>query len=115
MKFSSSSGLIALASVASAFPAGLLEDMKRETPELLERAFATDNGDAPVFPGDYVFSPSQLIDVTGAHAFVPPGAGDYRGPCPGLNAFANHNYIPHNGIATISQFTQACMSGKYPA
>ncbi|CZR61858.1 uncharacterized protein PAC_11755 [Phialocephala subalpina] len=28
----------------------------------------------------------------------------YRGPCPGLNAMANHGYIPHNGVATIQQF-----------
>jgi hypothetical protein len=51
----------------------------------------------------------QLIDVSGDHAFVPPdfSAGDLRGPCPGLNALANHNYMPHNGFATIDQFVQA--------
>ncbi|KXS98325.1 hypothetical protein AC578_6853 [Pseudocercospora eumusae] len=38
------------------------------------------------------------VDVSGAHKFVPPGAGDQRGPCPGLNAAANHNYIAHNGV-----------------
>lgn len=27
----------------------------------------------------------------------PPGAGDVRGPCPGLNSLANHGFIPHNG------------------
>ena len=26
-----------------------------------------------------------------AHAFVPPGANDIRGPCPGMNTAANHN------------------------
>ncbi|KAG4028588.1 hypothetical protein MFRU_020g00310 [Monilinia fructicola] len=43
------------------------------------------------------------IDVTGDHAFVPPNfeTGDQRGPCPGLNALANHNYIPHNGVASM--------------
>lgn len=51
----------------------------------------------------------QLIDVSGEHAFVAPdfSAGDLRGPCPGLNALANHNYLPHNGFATIDQFVQA--------
>lgn len=29
--------------------------------------------------------------------FTPPGSGDVRSPCPGLNALANHNFIPHNG------------------
>lgn len=114
MRLSSSSGLIALAGVATAFPAGLFEEVKRLSPELIERSFANDNGDAPVFPGDYVFTEDQLIDVTGAHAFVPPGQGDIRGPCPGLNAFANHNYLPHNGIATIGQFTTACQNGESP-
>ncbi|CZT18001.1 related to oxidase [Ramularia collo-cygni] len=50
----------------------------------------------------------QLIDVQGEHAFVPPNfaSGDKRGPCPGLNALANHGYLPHNGIATPLQFAE---------
>ncbi|KAL3424168.1 oxidase [Phlyctema vagabunda] len=53
------------------------------------------------------FSASQqYVSNQGAHAFVAPGPNDLRGPCPGLNAMANHNYIPHNGVATISQFVQ---------
>ncbi|CAH0395148.1 unnamed protein product [Bemisia tabaci] len=49
---------------------------------------------------------AQLISTSGEHEFVPPNfeAGDQRGPCPGLNALANHNYLPHNGVATIGQF-----------
>ncbi|USP75725.1 uncharacterized protein yc1106_02999 [Curvularia clavata] len=27
----------------------------------------------------------------------PAGTGDVRGPCPGLNALANHNFLPHSG------------------
>lgn len=34
----------------------------------------------------------QLVSIEGEYAFVPPGPGDLRGPCPGLNAAANHNY-----------------------
>jgi hypothetical protein len=49
----------------------------------------------------------QKIDTSGSHAFVPPGHGDLRGPCPGLNALANHNYLPHDGVATIDQFVSA--------
>lgn len=49
----------------------------------------------------------QKIDVSGAHAWTAPGSGDQRGPCPGLNALANHNYLPHNGVATIQQFIDA--------
>lgn len=53
---------------------------------------------------------SQLVSVSGSHAFVPPNytAGDQRGICPGLNAMANHGYIPRNGVATIQQFVDGC-------
>ncbi|RAL67849.1 hypothetical protein DID88_008575 [Monilinia fructigena] len=48
----------------------------------------------------------QYVSTKGEHAFVPPDfdAGDVRGPCPGLNAAANHGYIPHNGVGTIDDF-----------
>jgi hypothetical protein len=49
----------------------------------------------------------QRIDVSGKHRFVPPGYMDFRGPCPGLNALANHDYIPHRGIATMDQLVNA--------
>lgn len=47
---------------------------------------------------------SNIVSVTGIHAFLAPdfAAGDQRGPCPGLNALANHGYIPHNGIVSVS-------------
>ena len=48
------------------------------------------------------FSKDQLIDVTGEHAWVAPGPGDLRGPCPGLNTLANHGYFPHNGVVPLA-------------
>ena len=33
--------------------------------------------------------------------FIAPTATDQRGPCPGLNAAANHGYLPRDGIATF--------------
>lgn len=41
--------------------------------------------------------------VSGEHAFKAPdfANGDQRGPCPGLNALANHGYIPHNGVVSV--------------
>lgn len=54
----------------------------------------------------------QYVSNTGKHAFVAPGNGDLRGPCPGLNAMANHGYIPHNGVATVTQFIQGTYDGK---
>ncbi|APA09849.1 hypothetical protein SS1G_05925 [Sclerotinia sclerotiorum 1980 UF-70] len=51
---------------------------------------------------------SQYVSTTGKNAFVAPDfdAGDVRGPCPGLNAAANHGYIPHNGVGTIGDFIE---------
>ncbi|KAI5803968.1 hypothetical protein DFH27DRAFT_388292 [Peziza echinospora] len=46
---------------------------------------------------------NQKIDLTGVHKFVPPKKGDLRGPCPGLNALANHGYLPHSGVVGLLQ------------
>lgn len=59
----------------------------------------------------------QYVSTHGQYAFVAPKApntanGDQRGPCPGLNAMANHGYIPHNGVATIQQFIDGTETGK---
>ncbi|ORY75436.1 hypothetical protein BCR37DRAFT_384063 [Protomyces lactucae-debilis] len=59
----------------------------------------------PGLPGHALFnqfSESQLVSTTGEHAFIAPGPGDIRGPCPGLNAAANHGYLPRDGIATFA-------------
>ncbi|KAJ5619102.1 hypothetical protein N7510_003086 [Penicillium lagena] len=49
------------------------------------------------------------IDITREHEFVPPNFenGDQRGPCPGLNAMANHGYIPHNGVVSFAEVITA--------
>lgn len=46
----------------------------------------------------------QYVDVSegSGHEFQAPGPNDLRGQCPGLNAAANHNFLPRNGIATIA-------------
>ncbi|KAI5358678.1 putative chloroperoxidase [Septoria linicola] len=50
----------------------------------------------------------QFVDFSEAtgHEFRSPGTGDIRGQCPGLNAAANHNYLPRNGIANTEQTTR---------
>ncbi|KAH7341385.1 Chloroperoxidase [Rhizoctonia solani] len=50
----------------------------------------------------------QKIDVTGEHAFKPPVESDKRGPCPGLNALANHGYLPHNGVTNLIEAATVC-------
>ncbi|KKK16525.1 hypothetical protein ARAM_003076 [Aspergillus rambellii] len=49
------------------------------------------------------------VDISGEHAFQPPdfAAGDQRGPCPALNALANHGYLPHNGVASFGEAVAA--------
>ncbi|THY53814.1 Cloroperoxidase [Aureobasidium pullulans] len=42
-----------------------------------------------------------------AHQYVAPGANDIRGPCPGLNAAANHNFLSHDGITTFNELVDA--------
>ncbi|CAE6505728.1 unnamed protein product [Rhizoctonia solani] len=49
----------------------------------------------------------QRIDVSGEHAFRPPGPNDKRGPCVGLNALANHGYISRDGVTTITEAISA--------
>ena len=48
------------------------------------------------------FNENQKVDVTGAHRWIAPGPGDLRGPCPGLNALANHGYFPRNGVVPLT-------------
>ncbi|KAE8130825.1 hypothetical protein BDV38DRAFT_266108 [Aspergillus pseudotamarii] len=44
-------------------------------------------------------------EVTREHTFQPPDFEkcDQRGPCPGLNALANHAYIPRSGVVPVSE------------
>ncbi|KAJ7183262.1 Chloroperoxidase [Mycena filopes] len=72
----------------------------------LAYAFPSFNTDPQNTPPGLPTDDSRLIDVTGDHAFVSPGENDLRGPCPALNALANHNYIRHNGLMTLEE----CMS-----
>lgn len=52
----------------------------------------------------------QFVSTSGEHAFVAPGPNDLRGPCPGLNAAANHGYLPHNGIASLADTVDGLVS-----
>jgi len=51
----------------------------------------------------------QKVNVDGEHAWKAPdiAGGDQRGPCPGLNALANHNYLPRNGVADMATIIRA--------
>ena len=78
---------------------------KRGTPTAEEQYEKRQSG-----PGNVpftTFNEDQLIDVTGEYAWVAPGPNDIRGPCPGLNALANHGYFPHNGVVPVAVGTSA--------
>lgn len=58
-------------------------------------------------------NPNQPISVSGRYAFQAPGKGDQRGPCPGLNALANHHYVSHNGITSYAEVVWAINQGMW--
>jgi hypothetical protein len=43
-----------------------------------------------------------IVSTTGQYAYASPAADEIRGPCPGLNAAANHGYLPRSGVAHIT-------------
>ncbi|KAI7541530.1 Cloroperoxidase [Hortaea werneckii] len=48
---------------------------------------------------------NNLVPAKGdtAHYYTPPGPNDIRGPCPGINTAANHNFVSHDGITTFEE------------
>ncbi|KAL9587742.1 MAG: hypothetical protein Q9212_000034 [Teloschistes hypoglaucus] len=54
-------------------------------------------------PGTGIGGIKVPADGDTAHAFEPPGPNDIRGPCPGLNAAANHHFLSHDGITTFAE------------
>ncbi|RMJ15113.1 hypothetical protein CDV36_005265 [Fusarium kuroshium] len=57
-----------------------------------------------------LFDPlTKPIDVSGDHKFIAPdySRGAQRGPCPGLNALANHGYINRKGVTSLTEVTGA--------
>lgn len=69
-------------------------------------------GNCGVVPCLVFDAKEQFVSTTGANAFVVPKKTDIRGPCPGLNAAANHGYLNHNGITTTTQ-TAAGLAAAY--
>jgi hypothetical protein len=65
------------------------------------------NGAKNGLPGKGVGGYQVPADGDTAHYFTPPGKNDIRGPCPGLNAAANHNFLSHDGITTFNELVDA--------
>ncbi|KAK5170829.1 hypothetical protein LTR04_003088 [Oleoguttula sp. CCFEE 6159] len=104
MKYSYVAVGAALLSQAVAFPAIAQEAATKMAARAAEDGSLKTKVKRFLMPNPGFDAATQYVSNQGAHKFVPPGPGDQRGPCPGLNAMANHNYLPHNGVATIQQF-----------
>ncbi|KAF2091596.1 oxidase [Saccharata proteae CBS 121410] len=103
--------------LVNAFPAAFLEKAGSASKEDIRKQLDALKGDvakhteAKRLLFDALSTP---LDITGDHAFVAPDieGGDQRGPCPGLNALANHGYIPHNGVTSFTEVIAAA-NGVY--
>ena len=84
--------------------------------QLLQSSAFSHHSAPLVFPSQLLppSTAAQYILAKGVHAFIPPNfaTGDQRGPCPGLNALADHGYIPCNVVATIQQLTDGTCKGE---
>ncbi|KAF2086379.1 Cloroperoxidase [Saccharata proteae CBS 121410] len=110
-------GLLVASTEVLAYPSMAIEHIaaaapkkERTVPRLLqEKREKEKRGDSPDFN-----AAAQYTSTTGEHAFVPPDfdAGDQRGPCPGLNALANHGYIDHSGVDTFNNILTG-VNGAY--
>ncbi|KAF2498991.1 Cloroperoxidase [Lophium mytilinum] len=91
--------LLSLSSFVHSFPTSDNFAKLKASPEQLHRALIE------IRDKRLLISTGKPVDVSGKHAFQPPNfdAGDQRGPCPGLNALANHGYLPRDGIASMSK------------
>ncbi|KAL8735008.1 MAG: hypothetical protein Q9166_001133 [cf. Caloplaca sp. 2 TL-2023] len=86
-----------------------LHDLVKRGSQSKACPFSHDNSQGQV-KRQIAFDPvAQRVSTTGEYAWKAPNlaAGDKRGPCPGLNALANHGYLPHNGIAPMTTIIQA--------
>ncbi|KAG2002707.1 hypothetical protein GB937_009577 [Aspergillus fischeri] len=97
MKATISLAILGLGSLASGFPDRMGGSANTNCPY----AALKESEDAELGRRFLFDSMTKPIDVTGVHAFQPPRKGDQRGPCPALNALANHAYIPRSGVVSV--------------
>jgi len=61
------------------------------------------NGSKGAGKGGYIVPDPNDLD----HRFIAPTSKDIRGPCPGLNAAANHGFLARDGITTFAELADA--------
>lgn len=109
MRFWSSFFLLLPSCLVSAFPTLSAHDLESLTATQLRDAL-----DAVKKHQEkrLIINPNKPIQVTGKHVFKAPTKYDKRGPCPGLNALANHGYISHSGITSLVEVVAAINEGN---
>lgn len=108
-----SSTLFAISSCAvftNAFPTLSAANLDGLTPQALEAALKS--VEKIKQEKRFLVDTSKPIDITGSHAFKAPGRSDQRGPCPGLNALANHGYISRTGVTSFAEVVTAINQGS---
>jgi hypothetical protein len=96
--------LVGTASTTAAMPgmAAVLNE-RQSLPSNLP--LSSQEGNSGPIPSLQFSAADQFVDVRPGttHQFIAPGPNDKRGPCPGLNAAANHGFLPRSGITTVAQ------------
>ncbi|KAH7397234.1 Chloroperoxidase [Pyrenochaeta sp. MPI-SDFR-AT-0127] len=105
MRFWTTLTVLASSGLTIAFPALTPRNLENLTPERLNEALKTI--EKYRIEKRLIVDSRKPIDISGRHAFQEPSNGDERGPCPGLNALANHGFISHNGITSFAEVVTA--------
>jgi hypothetical protein len=87
---------------AAACPMAHMHNIARQLPNL---PLSQNEGNSGPIDSTTFSASEQFVNVQAGsgHEYQDPGTNDKRGPCPGLNAAANHNFLPRSGVATIQQ------------
>jgi hypothetical protein len=95
---------LASATVAygAACPMAFMRNMKRQIPNL---PLSQNEGNSGPIDSTTFSASDQYVNVKSGttHEYRDPSSTDKRGPCPGLNAAANHAFLPRNGLPNIQQ------------
>jgi hypothetical protein len=83
-------------------PMAYMRNNKRQIPNL---PLSQNEGNSGPIDSTTFSASEQYVNVGAGsgNEYQDPGPNDKRGPCPGLNAAANHNFLPRSGIPTIQQ------------
>lgn len=112
MKFWTILTVLASSCIVDAFPPLSVRNLEDITPRQVNEALKS--VERLRLEKNFTIDFRKPIDITSRHAFRAPDTGDQRGPCPGLNALANHGYISHDGVTSFAEVVLAINIGLFP-